>query len=85
LDYIKQLGYVYAHIWAHPPSEGKDYIFNCHPPEQRAPKPKIFQNWFKTMLDKAISKRVVIDYKVNKNIYTRTFFVCVIMYPSYSY
>ncbi|KIH48675.1 hypothetical protein ANCDUO_21252, partial [Ancylostoma duodenale] len=34
LDYVKRLGYTMAHIWACPPSEGDDYIFHCHPPEQ---------------------------------------------------
>lgn len=53
-----------AHIWACPPSEGDDYIFHCHPPEQKIPKPKRLQDWYKKMLDKAILERVVIDYKV---------------------
>ena len=56
LDYAKQLGYVYAHIWACPPSEGDDYIFHCHPLEQRVPKPKRLQDWYKKMLDKAIEQ-----------------------------
>ena len=63
LDYAKKLGYVYAHIWACPPSEGDDYIFHCHPVEQRVPKPKRLQDWYKKMLDRAIVERVVIDYK----------------------
>ena len=53
-----------AHIWACPPSEGDDYIFHCHPPEQKIPKPKRLQDWYKKMLDKAIIERVVLDYKV---------------------
>jgi E1A/CREB-binding protein len=64
LDYAKQLGYVYAHIWVCPPNEGDDYIFHCHPPEQRVPKLKRLQDWCKKMLDRAILERVVIDYKV---------------------
>ena len=56
--------YTMAHIWACPPSEGDDYIFHCHPPEQKIPKPKRLQEWYKKMLDKAIIERVVIDYKV---------------------
>ncbi|CAF1684046.1 unnamed protein product, partial [Adineta ricciae] len=63
LDYAKQLGYVYAHIWACPPSEGDDYIFHCHPPEQRVPKPKRLQDWYKKMLDRAVTEGVVIDFK----------------------
>ena len=64
LEYVKQLGYVWAHIWACPPSEGDDYIFHCHPPEQKIPKPKRLQEWYKKMLDKALIERIVIDYKV---------------------
>lgn len=65
LEYVKQLGYVWAHIWACPPSEGDDYIFHCHPPEQKIPKPKRLQEWYKKMLDKALIERIVIDYKVS--------------------
>nr|CAD2156925.1 unnamed protein product [Meloidogyne enterolobii] len=35
LQYVKRLGYTMAHIWACPPSEGDDYIFHCHPTEQK--------------------------------------------------
>lgn len=65
LEYAKNLGYTTAHIWACPPSEGDDYIFHCHPPEQKIPKPKRLQDWYKKMLDKAIIDRVVVDYKVD--------------------
>lgn len=64
LEYVKLQGYSWAHIWACPPSEGDDYIFHCHPPEQKIPKPKRLQEWYKKMLDKAIIERCVIDYKV---------------------
>ena len=63
LEYAKTLGYTTAHIWACPPSEGDDYIFHCHPPEQKIPKPKRLQEWYKKMLDKAIIDHVVVDYK----------------------
>ncbi|CAG0896189.1 unnamed protein product [Cyprideis torosa] len=63
LDYVKQLGYTMAHIWACPPSEGDDYIFHCHPPEQKIPKPKRLQDWYKKMLDQGIRERIVLDYK----------------------
>lgn len=53
-----------AHIWACPPSEGDDYIFHCHPQEQKIPKPKRLQEWYKKMLDKGIIERIVLDYKV---------------------
>lgn len=63
MDYAKQLGYTMAHIWACPPSEGDDYIFHCHPPEQRIPKPKRLQEWYKKMLDKGMIERTIQDYK----------------------
>jgi E1A/CREB-binding protein len=64
LEHVKQLGFSYAHIWACPPSEGDDYIFHCHPAEQRVPKPKRLQEWYKTMLDIALAQRIIVDYKV---------------------
>lgn len=70
LDYVKQLGYTMAHIWACPPSEGDDYIFHCHPSDQKIPKPKRLQEWYKKMLDKGIIERIVLDYKdIHKQAY----------------
>uniref|UniRef100_A0A3Q3JU27 histone acetyltransferase n=1 Tax=Monopterus albus TaxID=43700 RepID=A0A3Q3JU27_MONAL len=63
LEYVKKLGYTTGHIWACPPSEGDDYIFHCHPADQRIPKPKRLQEWYKKMLDKAVAERIVHDYK----------------------
>ncbi|KAG7267965.1 hypothetical protein CRUP_011927 [Coryphaenoides rupestris] len=55
LEYVKKLGYVMGHIWACPPSEGDDYIFHCHPDDQKIPKPKRLQEWYRKMLDKAFA------------------------------
>ena len=44
-------------------SPGDDYIFHCHPVEQKIPKPKRLQEWYKKMLDKGMVERVVLDYK----------------------
>uniref|UniRef100_A0A3B4F6M7 histone acetyltransferase n=1 Tax=Pundamilia nyererei TaxID=303518 RepID=A0A3B4F6M7_9CICH len=63
LEYVKKLGYTTGHIWACPPSEGDDYIFHCHPADQKIPKPKRLQEWYKKMLDKAVAERIVHDYK----------------------
>lgn len=61
------VSYTTGHIWACPPSEGDDYIFHCHPPDQKIPKPKRLQEWYKKMLDKAVSERIVHDYKVRSS------------------
>lgn len=53
LDHCKANGYNYAHIWACPPAQGDDYIFHCHPQEQKVPKPKRLQDWYKDMLNMA--------------------------------
>ncbi|XP_049329239.1 CREB-binding protein isoform X2 [Astyanax mexicanus] len=63
LEYVKKLGYVTGHIWACPPSEGDDYIFHCHPADQKIPKPKRLQEWYRKMLDKAFAERILHDYK----------------------
>ncbi|KJH52894.1 zinc finger, ZZ type [Dictyocaulus viviparus] len=63
LDYVKRLGYTMAHIWACPPSEGDDYIFHCHPPEQKIPKPKRLQDWYKKMLEKGVAEKTVVEFK----------------------
>ncbi|KAG5854168.1 hypothetical protein ANANG_G00034760 [Anguilla anguilla] len=63
LEYVKTLGYVTGHIWACPPSEGDDYIFHCHPADQKIPKPKRLQEWYRKMLDKAFAERILHDYK----------------------
>ena len=64
LEYVAELGFVYAHIWACPPKKGDDYIFHCHPVKQQIPTPDRLQEWYKTMLDKAVLQRVVARYQV---------------------
>lgn len=63
LDYVKRQGYLWAHIWACPPGPGDDYIFHCHPPEQKIPTQKRLQEWYRKLLDKAKLERCVLDYK----------------------
>ena len=64
-----RLRFTTGHIWACPPSEGDDYIFHCHPVDQKIPKPKRLQEWYKKMLDKAVAERIVHDYKVRHAFY----------------
>ncbi|GFT32224.1 CREB-binding protein [Nephila pilipes] len=63
LDFVKHLGYTMAYIWACPPNQGDDYIFHCHPPDQRIPKLKRLQDWYEKMLEKGIKDGVVSSYK----------------------
>jgi E1A/CREB-binding protein len=59
LEFVKSCGFKYAHIWACPPAQGDDYIFHCHPPDQKVPKPKRLQDWYKDMLSMARSQKVI--------------------------
>ena len=63
LEFTRNLGFVWAHIWACPPSEGDDYIFHCHPPEQRVPKARRLQEWYKAMLIKAQERKAIVEFK----------------------
>ncbi|VDN60384.1 unnamed protein product [Dracunculus medinensis] len=63
LQYAMLMGYTMAHIWACPPSEGDDYIFHCHPPDMKIPKPKRLQDWYKKLLEKGIAENIVFCFK----------------------
>ena len=58
----------WGHIWSCPPSEGDDYIFHCHPPEQKIPKHKRLVEWYKKMLDKSKVDNVIMEYKVTSEV-----------------
>lgn len=59
MDYVKQLGYTMVHIWASPPRKGEDYIFDCHPADQKIPTPKRLQDWYKKMLERGKTYGIV--------------------------
>ena len=52
-----------AHIWACPPGEGDDYIFHCHPIEQKIPKPKRLVEWYRNMLERGKAQQVINEFK----------------------
>ena len=51
-----------AHIWACPPGEGDDYIFHCHPVEQKIPKPKRLVEWYRNMLERGKEQCIIYEY-----------------------
>ena len=58
--------YLTAHFGASPSMKGADYIFHCHPVEQKIPTAKRLISWCRSMLDKGKSTGVVYDYRVGR-------------------
>lgn len=69
LDYAKQLGFTTAHIWSCPPREGGEYLFYCHPPEQKTPSQPRLNEWYEKMFKEALKDKRILGCK---NIYETT-------------
>lgn len=57
MDYVKQLGYTMAHIWACPTNG--EYIFYGHPPDQKTPDKQQLRKWYTHLLMKAKDRGIV--------------------------
>ena len=63
LRFVRARGFHTAHIWSCPPSEGDEYIFYRHPPQQLVPKDDMLRAWYVEALRKAQSEGIVLDVR----------------------
>ncbi|ONK79213.1 uncharacterized protein A4U43_C01F4070 [Asparagus officinalis] len=61
LDYCKKRGFKNVHLWACPSPKHSDYIFNCHPKEQKMLTDKNLIKWYHNLVTKAKAENVVVD------------------------
>ncbi|VDO05951.1 unnamed protein product [Rodentolepis nana] len=67
MEYVKMLNFKAVHLWASPPVDDIEYIFNNHPPSQRMPNVARLVQWYKSMVDQAIERGIVLrDYTLKE-------------------
>ena len=59
LAYVRKRGFVDVHIWACPPTKGDDYIFYCHPDDQKPTRADRLRAWYRNMLLAAMADGIV--------------------------
>ena len=55
LKWAQVRGFKHGHIWACPPQRGDNFIFWCHPTQQRTPSRDRLNSWYNSMLSRAKS------------------------------
>ncbi|CAF1290761.1 unnamed protein product [Didymodactylos carnosus] len=59
LEYMKELGFKQAYIWASPPGKGNDYILNTHPKHQHNLTQSELVEWYKKLFRHGIGEGVI--------------------------
>lgn len=62
-DYVKALGYSTVHLWACPPCKGDDYVFSCHPTNQKIPTEIRLENWYQNVFEKGVTAEIVVEWR----------------------
>ena len=59
MQYLKQRGFTSMYIWVCPPFAGDDYIFYCHPSQQKTPKNDRLRAWYLAMLKHCKERKLI--------------------------
>lgn len=61
LRYAKMRGFHSAHLWSCPPAPGDEYVFHCHPPQQKVPQEEMLRKWYYGVLDISKEEGIVVE------------------------
>eukprot|EP00980_Cylindrotheca_fusiformis_P020978 scaffold7987_cov200-Cylindrotheca_fusiformis.AAC.7 len=61
LRFVKKRGFHTAHIWSCPPAPGDEYVFYCHPSQQKIPQEEKLRNWYYQTLETAKTEGIVLE------------------------
>ena len=59
MRYLNQRGFTSMYIWVCPPFAGDDYIFYCHPSQQKTPKNDRLRAWYLAMLKHCKERKLI--------------------------
>lgn len=62
LQFVKDIGYMTAHVWVCPPSGGSEYIFYSHPKNQVTLPFDLLLNWYMDVFDKGKAEGIIYKY-----------------------
>jgi E1A/CREB-binding protein len=69
LKWIQMRGFKQAHIWSCPPQRGDNFIFWCHPTQQKTPSRDRLNGWYKSMLFRASLLGIIGDASTLWDVY----------------
>lgn len=71
MEYVKMLDFKAVHLWASPPEESVEYIFNNHPTTQQIPDTARLVRWYQGMANIAIERGIILQNYTLKEYVTR--------------
>ncbi|PIC18677.1 hypothetical protein B9Z55_024488 [Caenorhabditis nigoni] len=59
----RSMGFLDSYLWADPPVQGDDYVFNVKPANQLPPTPLILENWYLQVMEKGKSEGIIKEFR----------------------